>query len=123
MSVSFISVSEVDVSWIAGFDSWLGQRFVMQLSKDKANWENKEQVECNEGSSYSGFKTRISDLEQSSSYCLRMYAQNTHGKSNFTSEICFITGINGTCPYFFQTLLYDFLLSCYLFFFLSNYHV
>lgn len=95
VSVGLVSASDVEVSWIAGFEGGFSQTFVILLSKDSENWENKTQLAGGISSNYKKFMKTVKGLDHSSLYFLRMFAYNEKGASNYSNIVNFTTSVTG----------------------------
>ncbi|XP_053390451.1 neural cell adhesion molecule 2-like [Mercenaria mercenaria] len=74
------------VSWIPGFHGGFAQTFLIQLSTDRKNWRNEETIFGGTDESGEPMYEVLNNLQESTTYYVRMYAFNSEGNSPF-SEI------------------------------------
>ena len=89
-TVDYIQYNKARLSWKRGYNGGLAQTFVIQLGTDEKTWSDIE--------IYDGLKqddnpisTILTDLHDSTTYFVRLYAYNDEGNSRLSETLNFTT--------------------------------
>ncbi|XP_053389576.1 hemicentin-1-like isoform X3 [Mercenaria mercenaria] len=91
ITINNIQQNTVRVSWKPGFHGGFAQTFLIQLSTDRTQWRNEETIYGGTDESEEPMYEVLHNLQESTTYYVRMYAFNSEGNSPFSEVHNFTT--------------------------------
>lgn len=95
LSVDEIKYKAVRLSWLRGYHGGFAQTFVVQVSTDLKKWRNVSSIFDGKNENAKPVSTTLTNLQDSTTYFLRVYAYNDEGKSSYTDYVNFSTIAGG----------------------------